>query len=106
MMYDLTNSLDPERFCQKWIPRLTGIKPNQRGYRRLSCQLLSFVLGKSQGTVENWFLQPESTGYRQPEAIVGRYLKALDLIWEIETMSPSSFYQVREYLQQNREKCD
>ncbi len=88
MMYNFNESLDPESFCQKWIPRLTGIQPNQRGYRTCSCQLLSYVLGKSRGTVENWFLQPSSKGYRQPEEIVGRYLKALDLIWEIETKFP------------------
>lgn len=107
-MYDLSDPLDPEDFCQKWIPRLTGIQPNQRGYRRVCCQLLSFVLGKSLGTVQNWFLQPESPGYRQPEEIVGRYLKALDLIWEIESMFPSSSYlsQAREYLQQNRDKSE
>lgn len=106
MMYNINDSLDPESFCQKWIPRLTGIQPNQRGYRTCSCQLLSYVLGKSRGTVENWFLQPSSKGYRQPEEIVGRYLKTLDIIWEIETKFPSSFYQAQHYLQQNSEKSD
>ncbi len=106
MTYNITDSLDPESFCQKWIPRLTGIQPHQRGYRTLSCQLLSFVLGKSQGTVQNWFLPAKSSGYRRPEKIVGRYLRALDLIWEIETMFPSSFYQTRDYLQQNPDQTD
>jgi hypothetical protein len=108
MMYDLTNPLDPETFCQKWIPRLTGIQQNQRGYRTACCQLLSFLLGKSQGTVANWFLKPSSKGYRQPEEIVGKYLRALDLIWEIEALFPSSFYlsQARDYLQPPPEKSD
>lgn len=100
-MYNFIEPLDPELFCQKWIPRLIKINPDQRGYRTACCELLSYITGKTRGTVQNWFLKTNSSGYRQPEIIVGRYLRVLDLIWEVESLFPIPSYlaKAKEFLQ-------
>ncbi len=101
MIDNFVEPLDPVSFCQKWVPRLTNLTPDRRGYRVASCELLSYITGKSLGSVQNWFDAKLSSSRRQPELIVERYLRLVDLIWEIESLFPAASYyaKAKQYLQ-------
>lgn len=98
------NVLEPEDFCQKWVPKLSNLQPEDWGFQTASCKLLSYLTGYTIGSVRNWFLKPTSPSYRKPDIIVLRYLKLLDTLWEVELVLGSlsnqsnSFQQVSDYL--------
>jgi hypothetical protein len=74
--------LEPSEFCQYWVPIIYRETPEQYGYRKTCCQLLSKITGKSEYTCGNWLSYPD----RVPD-IIKRFLKSVDLLWKMERAS-------------------
>lgn len=49
-----TFCMSPSQFCEKWIPILYNISPDQRGYKAACIRELQAVTGLTERTVKSW----------------------------------------------------
>jgi len=77
--------MPPAKFCEKWVPVIKGKSPGDYGYRRSCCALLANLTGYKESTVSNWLIE----GFQVP-FLVGRYLRLLDVLLEIQILLPFS----------------
>jgi hypothetical protein len=71
--------LEPGEFCLKWLPKFKNLYPEQYGYRKACCEFLAELTGYGTNTVNNWLTDSTKT-----PLLVKRYLRAIDLLWQLE----------------------
>lgn len=71
--------MHPQDYCIKWVPRLYGIHPEDRGFKARSITELARVTGLKEGSIKGW-----GADYEKHPAIVATLLSYVDFILEIE----------------------
>ncbi len=79
--------LEPEEFCAYWIPRLKNLEPDERNYRKICASLLSELTENTIKTCNNW-LTPDPK--LRCSLLIRKYLRVLDLLWQLESIVPHS----------------
>jgi len=46
--------LSPEDYLNHWVPKIYGIQPDERGYRKICIYEINRVTGISKNTVNTW----------------------------------------------------
>ncbi|NER26437.1 MAG: hypothetical protein F6J89_02120 [Symploca sp. SIO1C4] len=46
--------LTPEEYCRRWIPKLRGIQPDERGYRQACIIELARITTLKENTINTW----------------------------------------------------
>ncbi|MDX2231888.1 MAG: hypothetical protein NW220_19800 [Leptolyngbyaceae cyanobacterium bins.349] len=46
--------MKPEDYLNKWVPKLYGVKPEERGYRKTCIDEMHRVTGISKNTINTW----------------------------------------------------
>lgn len=46
--------LKPEEYLNHWVPKLYGVKPDERGYRKTCIDEMHRVTGISKNTINTW----------------------------------------------------
>lgn len=82
--------LEPAEFCSKWVPIKKGIEPQEYGYRKACCELLSEITGYNETTCNNWIT---TTPERIPR-LVRMYLRAMDALWQMQKLMSSTLNNV------------
>ncbi len=80
------HSLGLEEFCQKWIPILYNVLPDDDTYRHCCVKLVTRITERSPKTVENWTYNPETVP-RDVQKILG----LVDAIWKIRQQTLNFF---------------
>jgi hypothetical protein len=63
---DLRNTVNIEQFCEKWIPRLYGIEPDERGFKKYCAAELVKVMGgrvTANNIIRHWVWKDGQSDY-------------------------------------------
>lgn len=71
----LCDTLEPQDYAEKWIPKLFGLEAEERGFRDKAVTEIARITGLSAGSVNNWGSKFE----RSPD-YVKRMLKMADIL--------------------------
>ena len=72
-------ALEPTEYCEKWIPKLYQIQPDERGYHTACVRELSKVLYLNEGSVRNWGLS-----FKKCPDYVKHFLRLVDVVRQVQ----------------------
>lgn len=52
--YFETQAMTPSEYCEKWIPLIAGLYPDERGYKTACIKELQRVTGLSEDAIKKW----------------------------------------------------
>jgi hypothetical protein len=73
--------LEPNEFCQKWVPIKSNKKLREYGYRKECRKLLAELTGYGETTCNNWLSTPSEI-----PRLVKIYLRSVDTLWQIQQL--------------------
>jgi len=76
----LRTKLEPSEYCRKWVPKLHGKYPEDRGYYLACVKELSEVSGITDGAIRNW-----GTDFKKCPEYFRNLLSWVDVVRQVQS---------------------